>query len=53
MAPGEATNISTSILYHGFGIRGCEYVRCQFGGGELRFTIQQPRKSLRFSALKI
>jgi transposase len=42
--------MSTSILYHGFGVRGYEYVRCQFGGGELRFTIRQPRKSLRCSA---
>ena len=32
--------MSTSLLYHGFGIRGYQYVRTQYLGGEVIFTIQ-------------
>jgi transposase len=42
--------MSTSLLYHAFGIRGYQYVRSQYLGGEVTFTIQQPAKALRCSA---
>jgi transposase len=37
--------MSTSLLYHAFGIRGYEYVRTEYQGGSVVFTIQQPSKS--------
>jgi transposase len=33
--------MSTSLLYHAFGIRGYEYVRTHYQGGETVFTIRQ------------
>jgi transposase len=33
--------MSTSLLYHAFGIRGYEYVRTHYHGGQTIFTIQQ------------
>jgi transposase len=42
--------MSTSLLYHAFGVRGYAYVRTEYVGGEVIFTIQQPRKSMRCSA---
>jgi transposase len=33
--------MSTSLLYHAFGIRGYEYVRTNYEGGQTIFTIQQ------------
>jgi transposase len=42
--------MSTSLLYHAFGVRGYDYVRTQYLGGEVIFTIQQPRNSLRCTA---
>jgi transposase len=42
--------MSTSLLYHAFGVRGYDYVRTQYLGGEVIFTIRQPNKSLRCSA---
>jgi transposase len=39
--------MSTSLLYHGFGIRGYEYVRTSYEGGEVTFAIRQDPKSLR------
>lgn len=33
--------MSTSLLYHGFGIRGYEYVRTQYEGGAVIFTLRQ------------
>jgi transposase len=33
--------MSTSLLYHAFGIRGYEYVRTDYQDGEVIFTIQQ------------
>jgi hypothetical protein len=50
MAPGETTNMSTRLLYHGFGVRGDQYVRCHYGATGIRFMIQQGRLSLRCSA---
>jgi len=42
--------MSTSLLYHGFGVRGYEYVRTEYVGGQIHFTIRQPRKTLRCPA---
>jgi transposase len=42
--------MSTSLLYHGFGIRGYRYVRTDFMEGEIVFTIEQDRHSLRCAA---
>lgn len=39
--------MSTSLLYHGFGIRGYEYVRTRYRGGEVEFTIRQDPTTLR------
>jgi transposase len=39
--------MSTSLLYHGFGIRGYEHVRIDFFEGEVIFTIRQKPDSLR------
>jgi transposase len=39
--------MSTSLLYHGFGIVGYQYVRQQFQGGQVTFRIEQPRERLR------
>ena len=38
--------MSTSLLYHGFCIRGYKYVRTDYQGGEVIFTIRQDRKTL-------
>jgi transposase len=43
-------SMSTSLLYHAFGIRGYRYVRTQHIGGATIFTIRQPVESLRCSA---
>jgi hypothetical protein len=42
--------MSTSLLYHAFGIRGYEYVRTEYQGGEVIFTINQDLKTCRCSA---
>jgi transposase len=42
--------MSTSLLYHGFGIRGYEYVRTQYKDGEVVFTIRQEQKTCRCQA---
>jgi transposase len=42
--------MSTSLLYHGFGIRGYRLVATHFERGEVNFTIEQPRESLRCAA---
>jgi len=39
--------MSTSLLYHGFGVRGYRYVKTEYVGGEVVFTIEQPRESYR------
>ena len=38
--------MSTSLLYHAFGIRGYRYVRTDFFEGEVVFTIEQGRHTL-------
>ena len=40
----------TSLLYHTFGIRGYEYVRTEYQGGQVIFTINQDLKTCRCSA---
>jgi transposase len=42
--------MSTSLLYHAFGIRGYDYVRTDFAGGEVIFTIGQDPADCRCSA---
>jgi transposase len=39
--------MSTSLLYHAFGIVGYHYVSQQFQGGQVTFHIEQPRERLR------
>jgi len=41
--------MSTSLLYHVFGIRGYEYRRSDFGEGRVCFSIEQPRERYRCS----
>lgn len=38
--------MSTSLLYHGFGLRGYAYVRTQYEGGAVIFTVRQDAKQL-------
>jgi transposase len=38
--------MSTSLLYHGFGLRGYRYVGTEYVGGEIWFAIEQPREAL-------
>jgi transposase len=42
--------MSTSLLYHGFGIRGYQYVRTQYAKGAVDFTVSQSKSSLACSA---
>lgn len=42
--------MSTSLLYHAFGIRGYQYVSTGYRGGQTIFTIRQESKSCRCSA---
>jgi transposase len=42
--------MSTSLLYHAFGIRGYDYVRTDYRGGETIFTIRQDPEGCRCSA---
>ena len=39
--------MSTSLLYHGFGVRGYRYVGTNYVEGEVWFAIEQPREALR------
>lgn len=39
--------MSSSLLYHGFGVRGYHYERTEYRGGAMTFTISQPRESYR------
>ena len=41
--------MSTSLLYHGFGLVGYRYVRQEFREGQVIFRIEQPRERLRCS----
>jgi transposase len=42
--------MSTSVLYHAFGIRGYRHRRTDFIEGQVVFAIEQPRKTLRCAA---
>jgi len=42
--------MSTSLLYHAFGVRGYRYVKTEYIEGEVIFTIEQLRSSYRCSA---
>jgi transposase len=42
--------MSTSLLYHAFSIRGYEYGRTEYQGGEVIFTIRQEPKTFRCEA---
>lgn len=42
--------MSTSLLYHGFGIRGYDYRATRYQEGEIFVTIEAPRKSLKCPA---
>lgn len=42
--------MSTSFLYHAYGIRGYEYSRTDYQGGQTIFTIRQDPKTYRCSA---
>jgi transposase len=42
--------MSTSLLYHAFGIRGYEYTRTDYQGGQTTFTIHQEPRTCRCSA---
>jgi len=39
--------MSTSLLYHAFGVRGYRYVKTEYSQGKVTFTIEQPRESYR------
>jgi transposase len=42
--------MSTSLLYHGFGVRDYRYVRTQYVGGGVIFTIERRRETCRCAA---
>jgi transposase len=42
--------MSTSLLYHAFGIRGYQYTRTDYPGGQTVFTIRQKPETCRCSA---
>jgi transposase len=42
--------MSTSLLYHGFGVRGYQYVNSLYEGGAITFTIRQNPFDLRCSS---
>jgi len=42
--------MSTSLLYHGFSIRGYEYVRTAYQDGQVTFTIRQEPRTFRCEA---
>lgn len=42
--------MSTSVLYHGFGVRGYQHVKTEYAKGGMTFTIRQPRESYRCPA---
>lgn len=41
--------MSTSLLYHAWGLRGYKHVRTEYRGGCVRFHIRQPRERVRCS----
>src|SRR5262249_22344991 len=45
--PQEGESMSTSLLYHAFGVVGYRYVSQTFEGGRVTIRIEQPRERLR------
>ncbi len=41
--------MSTSLLYHGFGIRGYKYICTRYEKGAMSFAVRQDRFSMRCS----
>lgn len=41
--------MSTSLMYHAFGVRGYIHTRTEYVGGEVHFTVEQPRSGSRCS----
>jgi hypothetical protein len=39
--------MSTSLIYHAFGVRGYRYVKTEYIKGEVVFTMELPRESYR------
>jgi hypothetical protein len=48
LAQGE--NMSTSLLYHGFGLRGYDYLGTEYRAGAIWFKIEPKRERLKCSA---
>jgi len=44
--------MSTSLLYHAFGLKGYIYQRTEYVGGEIHFTVEQASSGLRCSACR-
>lgn len=44
--------MSTSLLYHGFGLTGYVYTRTEYAEGEIHFTVEQPSEGLRCSVCR-
>ena len=49
-SPIQEVTMSTSLLYHAFGIRGYVYSRTQYDNGQVIFTIHQEAERYRCSA---
>ena len=49
-APNREVSMSTSLLYHAFGIRGYQYIRTDYQDGQTIFTIHQEPETCRCSA---
>src|SRR5512132_2237735 len=50
MAPNREVSMSTSLLYHAFGIRGYHYTRTDYQDGQTIVTIRQEPETCRCSA---
>src|SRR5262249_45273891 len=48
--PEPGVSMSTSFLYHAFGIRGYQYIRTEYRDGQVIFTIRQEPDTCRCSA---
>jgi transposase len=44
--------MSTSLLYHGFGLRGYRYIRTEYINGHIYFTVEMKPDQIRCSACK-
>ncbi len=48
----KGQSMSTSLLYHGFGVRGYKYVHSRYESGSIVFAVEQDRFSLKCPACK-